>query len=273
MVSEHFFIISKNGGFCSRIKNKDLTPFIHVDDVLVEQGANTFYYHKDGLGSVINLTDASGNVVKSYTYKGFGEIYSETGTLNQPFTFTGREFDPESGLYFYRARYYDPRAGRFLTKDPIGFAGEDVNLYRYVQNNPINLLDSLGLDPVDLKTGKVNPVLRCHVNPHTDLKENAIGGSLITAGFLGIALAPTAATIGSSITAIAQNAPYNVDKIIPYLPAIQRIFERMSQGQPGITDIPEFSNQIIERLVETLEKAKGQKDTCSSNKKEAIKCH
>jgi len=124
--------------------------FIHtldVDDPLaVTQGANTFYYHKDGLGSIANLTDASGSVVKSYTYKSFGEIYSETGSLLQPFTFTGREYDSESGLYFYRARYYDPRAGRFLTKDPIGFAGGDVNLYRYIFNNPINHIDPYGLD-------------------------------------------------------------------------------------------------------------------------------
>ena len=65
--------------------------------------------------------------------------------INQPFTFTSREYDSESGLYFYRARYYDPRAGRFITKDPIGFLGGDVNMYRYVFNNPVNLRDPLGL--------------------------------------------------------------------------------------------------------------------------------
>jgi RHS repeat-associated protein len=123
--------------------------YIHtldVDDPLtVTQGANTYYYHKDGAGSVVDLTDASGNVVKGYTYRSFGEIYSETGGLVQPFAFTGREYDSESGLYFHRARYYDARAGRFLTKDPIGFLGGDTNLYRYVQNNPLNLADPWGL--------------------------------------------------------------------------------------------------------------------------------
>ena len=122
------------------------TYTLEVDDPLtVTQGANTYYYHKDGLGSVVNLTDSVGNSIKSYAYKSFGEIYSETGSLVQPFTFTVREYDPESGLYFYRARYYDPRAGRFLTKDPIGFLGGDVNLYRYAANNPVNLVDPEGL--------------------------------------------------------------------------------------------------------------------------------
>ncbi len=127
---------------------------LDIDDPLtVTQGANTYYYQEDGLGSVVNLTGSAGNVVKTYTYKSFGEIHSETGSLVQPFTFIGREYDPESGLYFYRARYYDPRAGRFLTKDPRGFMGGDVNLYRFVLNNPVNFRDPLGLWNEDVHSG------------------------------------------------------------------------------------------------------------------------
>jgi YD repeat-containing protein len=87
-------------------------PSLAIDDPLaMEQGAGSYFYHKDGLGSISDLTNTSGSAVKNYRYRSFGEIYSETGTLDQPFTFTGREYDPESGLYFYRARYYDPRGG------------------------------------------------------------------------------------------------------------------------------------------------------------------
>jgi RHS repeat-associated protein len=71
---------------------------------------------------------------------------TQTGTLSQPYTYTGREWDKETGLYYYRARYYDPMVGRFISKDPIGFAGGDVNLYGYVQNNPVNWIDPFGLD-------------------------------------------------------------------------------------------------------------------------------
>ncbi|MGH7372517.1 MAG: RHS repeat-associated core domain-containing protein, partial [Candidatus Methylomirabilales bacterium] len=63
----------------------------------------------------------------------------------QPFAFTGREWDRETGLHYYRARYYDPKIGRFVSDDPIGFAGGDANLYAYVWNAPMLFLDPLGL--------------------------------------------------------------------------------------------------------------------------------
>lgn len=87
------------------VRSKYVHPLAVDDPMAVEQGANVYFYHKDGLGNVANLTDPFGNVVKSYTYKSFGEIYSETGILLQPYTFTAREYDPERGLYYYRARY------------------------------------------------------------------------------------------------------------------------------------------------------------------------
>lgn len=60
------------------------------------------------------------------------------------YTYTGREWDRETGLYYYRARYYDPIEGRFISKDPIGFLGGDLNLFGYVQNNPVNRIDPSG---------------------------------------------------------------------------------------------------------------------------------
>jgi RHS repeat-associated protein len=111
----------------------------------VTKGSSTFFYHQDGLGSVTDLTDASGATAKSYSYDVYGNILESPGTLEQPYSYTARELDSETGLYYYRARNYDSQTGRFLQKDPIGFKGGDANLYRYVSNNPGSFNDPLGL--------------------------------------------------------------------------------------------------------------------------------
>ena len=94
------------------------------------------------------LTNAAGTVANTYDTEAFGHFETRLEAVVNPYTFTAREFDPESGLHFYRARYYDPLAGHFLSEDPIGFEGADWNLYRYVYNNPTNLVDPNGLSPL-----------------------------------------------------------------------------------------------------------------------------
>ena len=117
------------------------------EPIAVTKGGSTFFYHQDGLGTVTDLTDGAGATAKSYAYDAYGNIVDQTGTVEQPYTYTGREFDSESGLYYYRARNYDPATGRFLQKDPLGFMGKDVNLYRYVRSSPTNRADPSGLGP------------------------------------------------------------------------------------------------------------------------------
>ena len=95
------------------------------------------------------LTDRRQRVMESYDYDSFGNIKRKGDKVKNTYTFTGREWDREIGLYYYRARYYDPKAGRFPSKDPIGFGGGDVNLYAYVRNNPVNLTDPLGLQSTE----------------------------------------------------------------------------------------------------------------------------
>jgi uncharacterized protein RhaS with RHS repeats len=72
------------------------------------------YYLADGLGNVMTLTSETGAVVQTYEYGVFGEIAEQTGSLENPFGYTGREWEPEVGLYYYRARWYEARAGKFL---------------------------------------------------------------------------------------------------------------------------------------------------------------
>jgi len=100
----------------------------------------------DALGSTVALGDGTGTLQTQYTYEPFGFV-SQTGTAStSSYKYTGRE-DDGTGIFYYRARYYQPRFQRFVSEDPIGFAGGDLNVYAYVQNNPVNLTDPDGLAP------------------------------------------------------------------------------------------------------------------------------
>jgi len=104
-----------------------------------------YTYHADHLGSIRFLTDAAGNIASAYDYDSYGNILVQLESVEQPFLYTGREYDPATELHHYRARYYDANMGRFIQEDPIGFNGEDNNLYRYVRSNPVNFNDPTGL--------------------------------------------------------------------------------------------------------------------------------
>lgn len=107
------------------------------------------YYHADGLGSIVRLTDSAGAAVKSFDYDAWGNI--QCPEADPPcadeggYRFTGREWDPEIGLYYYRARYYDSSMGRFISEDPIGLAG-GLNEYQYVGAQPTGRIDPFGRD-------------------------------------------------------------------------------------------------------------------------------
>jgi RHS repeat-associated protein len=124
-----------------------VSTYIHgpgVDQPLAKAtGGVLTYFHADALGSVAKMTDQTGAVVSSIRYDTWGNI--EAG-LPDLYAFTGREWDAETGLYFMRARYYDPQTGRFVSQDPIGFAG-GLNLYAYGRNAPTNFGDPFGLRP------------------------------------------------------------------------------------------------------------------------------
>jgi len=97
----------------------------------------------DALGSTGALGDNTGALQTQYTYEPFG-VTTQTGAVStSSYTFTGRE-DDGTGLYYYRARYYQPRLQRFVSEDPIEYFGDDLNLYAYVLNSPTNYTDPTG---------------------------------------------------------------------------------------------------------------------------------
>jgi RHS repeat-associated protein len=137
--------LNSSGGVVARY-----TQGLGIDEPLaLYRSGKKYYYHADGLGSIVALTDNHGTTKGSYTYDAFGnnappEPPPPPSSVTNPFRYTGRELDSETGLYYYRARYYDPQSGRFLSEDPARFA-MDLNFFAYVSNNPVRYSDPLGL--------------------------------------------------------------------------------------------------------------------------------
>ncbi|MGH9832577.1 MAG: RHS repeat-associated core domain-containing protein, partial [Blastocatellia bacterium] len=114
-----------------------------IDNKLRQASAGTgaLYFLQDHLGTTIALAGAGGGIVERQIYEAFG---ASAGSSLTRYAYTGRELDTEAALYYYRARYYNSRIGRFISEDPIGFDG-GVNFYAYVRNNPVNWVDPFGL--------------------------------------------------------------------------------------------------------------------------------
>jgi len=130
---------------CALRRRRRLRMYDETRDRKQHAHRSTDLSHADHLGSKRLITDESGTNVSEYEYDPYGQRTAASEGIEQPYAFTGWEFDGESGLYYYSAGYYDARQGRFLSEDPIGFNGGDANLYRYVVNDPIRWFDPTGL--------------------------------------------------------------------------------------------------------------------------------
>ena len=117
---------------------------LNIDEPLAMlRSSATSYYNADGLGTITSLANTAGSLAETYTFDSFGNQTASSGSLTNPFQYTAREFDSETSLYYYRARYYDTATGRFLSEDPTGFKA-DPNFYRYAANAPIVWRDPNG---------------------------------------------------------------------------------------------------------------------------------
>jgi len=131
-----------------QLVSRDDLLVLPVSKRLVYQ--NSYWFHQDGLGSVVNLTNSTGTVKLSYGYDAFGEITKEEGQVGwkkNRYTFTGKPYDQEVGMYYFGARWYEEEAGRFVTKDPCQanvFIPINLNKYTYCYNNPTTWIDPFG---------------------------------------------------------------------------------------------------------------------------------
>ena len=103
----------------------------------------TYFYGTDHLGSTTVMTDSNGEVVWRGYISPFGDSATGEGSVEEAVKFTGKELDPETGLYYFNARWYDPKLGKFITEDP---ARDGINWYVYVLNNPLRFIDPSGLE-------------------------------------------------------------------------------------------------------------------------------
>lgn len=187
-----------SGATTARYTSKDVDDWISM-----ERSGTTHYYHQDGLGSIVGLTDVSQAVGATYQYDAFGAITGETGSIVNPYRFTGREYDPESGRYSYRARYYDAEVGRFISQDLVRgsiLLPATLHRYAYAVNNPVNLIDPLGQWPKFIKV--IAAVVAGAVSGC--LVGGVVGG--LKGGKVGAAVGCVAVGVASAIASGAKTA-------------------------------------------------------------------
>ena len=137
----------------NQLQRTYVTPGLDQNLSLTASGS-TYYYLSDALGSIRQVLDADQDTENSYDYEAFGCAYgSPTENLTQPFRFTGRDWDTESTLYYYRARNYSAALGRFVARDPRP-SWATTHLYQYVANQPLDYLDPSGLEMKPIKDDK-----------------------------------------------------------------------------------------------------------------------
>jgi len=185
--------------------------------IAVSGGTSTkSYNHQDGLGSIVALSSSTGAVGDKYTYGVYGETANLTGNT---FRYSGRRLDAETGLYYYRARYYSPKIGRFLQNDPIGYTG-GINLYAYVGNDPLNLTDPSGLMADQVGSDLWNQTLK----PIGQEIANDVADPLTGLQHLGDAAA--------GLTPVAAELPQMVSGVIGAIRVLGAALAPDTQGNP-----------------------------------------
>src|SRR6185437_9156502 len=173
-----------------------------VDEIFSRTESATQSVLSDGLGSTLSLLDSAGVAQTNYTYEPFGNTTQSGSASSNTSQYTGRDNDG-TGLYYYRARYYSPTLQRFISEDPIDFAGGDTNLYAYVGNSPCNFTDPSGQFLFEAC------LWGALMNVATDLifGRKFSPRSLLTGCLMGMAFAIAGRALGALLRALAPKIP------------------------------------------------------------------
>jgi RHS repeat-associated protein len=143
--SNLLMVVNGSGNVTHTFLNGPAANQVIADDA---GGGNVTWMLTDQQGSVRDVVNNSGTVIDHIEYDSYGNILSQTSSVNQPgFAYAGMQLDRATGLYYDNARYYDSGTGEFISQDPLGFGGGNTNLHGYVNNDPVNLVDPSGLSP------------------------------------------------------------------------------------------------------------------------------
>jgi RHS repeat-associated protein len=190
-------VLDNNDGVITKYQNG-----LGIDNKLkLTTNGTSKYFLQDHLGSTTGLTNSSGNITESTSYDSFGNA---SGTLSTRYSYTGREYDNFTGLYYYRARFYDAKLGRFISEDPRGFFGSyDFNNYNYCLNNPLIYRDFTGESPT-LVTGAIGAGVGAIIGGSFALVSGGSWGDVAKGAAVGaVAGGVTGLTLGLAGPAIA----------------------------------------------------------------------
>jgi RHS repeat-associated protein len=233
---------------------------LNVDEFFARNdlpAATTSLFLPDALGSALALTDPAGSVQTEYSYEPFGKT-SVTGVFdNNSYQFTGRENDG-TGLSYYRARYYHPTLQRFIAEDPIDFLGGDVNLYAYLWNSPVDLIDPTGTaaGPPGMRLSpecwQSRPICKSFATLPSDLLWTLQCDPFIDLLPIGMVRGPTAAMVKQFERQLARDGLKSLEKslrsfernLAEHIRDLARYAERGGYTSSVETEIRNFEAQI-----------------------------